>query len=51
MRMDGDQKEKYVENKLIDIESVILPQKLVSVGTSNQVQGVPKKTTPCFKWS
>ena len=44
MRMDGDQKEKYVENKIIDIESVILPQKLVSVGTflpyehtSNQV--------------
>ena len=33
MRMDGDQKEKYVENKIIDIESVILPQKLVSVGT------------------
>ena len=44
MRMDGDQKEKYVDIELIDIESVILPQKLVSVGTffpyeqpSNQV--------------
>ena len=33
MRMDGDQKEQYVENKIIDIESIILPQKLLSVGT------------------
>ena len=33
MRMDGDQKEKYVDIELIDIESFILPQKLVSVGT------------------
>ena len=27
MRMDEDQKEKYVEKKIIHIESVILPQK------------------------
>ena len=38
MRMDGDQKEKYVENKLIDIESVILPQKLMSVGTFSHMK-------------
>ena len=36
--MDGDQKEKYVENKLIDLESIILPQNLVSVGTFFQYE-------------
>ena len=33
MRMDGDNKEKTDKNQLINIESVQLPQKLVTVGT------------------
>ena len=33
MRMDGNNKEKTDKNQLINIESVLLPQKLVTVGT------------------
>ena len=47
MRMDGDNKEKTDKNQLINIESVQLPQKLVTVGTflpykniSNQVYSI-----------
>ena len=47
MMMDGNNKEKTDKNQLINIESVLLPQKLVTVGTflpykktSNQVYSI-----------
>ena len=48
MRMDGDQKEKYVENKIIDIESIILPQKLLSVGTFFLYEQPPNQVCSIF---